>query len=168
MEETDALKWTRRFMSIAEHIATWSRDPSTKVGAVIVGCGAASKKVIGMGFNGFPRGVDDLPGRYDHRPTKYAMIVHSEANAILDARGHDTTGGCLITTKFPCSSCAKLIIQAGLLSVISPSVDPTNAGDQRWMEDYQISLLMFMEAGLSAYALTESGLVAHNFEAAKI
>jgi dCMP deaminase len=137
--------WDLRFMEQAALVATWSKDPSTKCGAIIVD---HYRRVLGQGFNGFPRGVVDSAERYVDRPTKYAMIVHSEANAILNARG-DVLGCLIYTTKFPCSGCTKLIIQAGLLQVICPVQDPANPSDQRWAEDAAISRLMLGEAGVT-------------------
>ena len=75
-------KWDLRFLKLAHHVGQWSKDPSTKVGAVIVD---AQRRVLGIGYNGFPRGVDDSPGRYHDRPTKLDMVVHAETNAIMNA-----------------------------------------------------------------------------------
>ena len=150
------LKWTRRFFELAEHIAGWSKDPSTKVGAVIIGKDHEDKKVLGMGFNGFPRGVEDDAWRYQERQVKYALVVHSEANAILDASGRQLHGCTLITTKFPCASCAKLIIQAGIKTVICPMLDPQKrAADARWWEDAKIASRMFFEAAVSVLDVTD-------------
>jgi dCMP deaminase len=136
----DPLKWERRFMALAAHVATWSKDPSTKVGAVIVD---EERRVVGMGYNGFPRGVTDKPTRYDDKPTKYKMIVHSEANAILNA--NTNIEGCILYgTKFPCSECAKLIIQSGIRQVWSPA---PKSGEV-WTEDSDFSKQMFREAGV--------------------
>ena len=129
-------------MSQAQLIARWSKDPSTKCGAVIVN---AIRQVLGQGFNGFPRGVLDTPERYADRPTKYAMIVHSEANAILNAK-QDVSHCTIYTTKFPCSGCAKLIIQAGIAEVVCPVQDPSSSSDQRWAEDAEIARTMLHEA----------------------
>ncbi len=136
--------WDRRFLRLAELVAGWSKDPSTKVGAVIVN---ADRQVLGLGYNGFPRGVHDLEERYFDRPTKYAMIVHAEANAILNAR--QLVRGCtLYALKYPCSSCAKLIIQAGIARVVSPRRDPADAMDQRWEADARVSETMLREAAV--------------------
>ena len=75
-------KWVKRFFRLANEVATWSKDPSTKVGAVIVG---ENKQIISQGYNGFPRGVDDTEERYNNREIKYKMVVHAEMNAILNA-----------------------------------------------------------------------------------
>jgi dCMP deaminase len=76
-------KWNERFLELAKHVASWSKDPSTQVGAIIVD--PETRVVLGMGYNGFPRGVDDHPDRYANRELKYSLVVHAEANAILEA-----------------------------------------------------------------------------------
>ena len=78
-------KWKRRFIELAKHISTWSKDPSTQVGAVIV---RPDKTIASVGFNGFPRGVDDRPEKLADRPLKYQMIVHAEINAIRARADH--------------------------------------------------------------------------------
>ncbi len=131
-------KWHDRFADLARHVSQWSRDPSTKVGAVIVD---PLKRVVGMGFNGFARGVRDLPERYADRPTKYKLVVHAEANAILNASG-SVRGGVLYCTWHPCSACASLIVQAGIAEVRCPEPDP------RWAEDGGFARLILDEAGV--------------------
>jgi dCMP deaminase len=139
-------KWDQRFMAQANLIASWSKDPSTKCGAVIVN---NLKQVLGQGFNGFPREVSDDPERYADRPTKYAMIVHCEANAILNAR-QDVSGCTLYTTKFPCSGCTKLIIQAGIALVVCPEPDVND-----WVDDARVSWRMFQEANVDVRDVRE-------------
>jgi dCMP deaminase len=119
-------------------VAGWSKDPSTKVGAVIVD---PRRVVRGMGYNGFPRGVCDTPERYADRPTKYKLVVHAEANAILNATG-DVRGCVLYCTWHPCSACAALIAQAGIAEVRCPAPDP------RWAEDGAFARMILDEAGV--------------------
>ena len=76
--------WDKRFLDLAEHVAGWSKDPSTQVGCVIVN---DKRVVVGLGYNGFPRGVEDTPERLNDRPTKYLMVQHAEVNAILNGSG---------------------------------------------------------------------------------
>lgn len=135
-------KWDRRFMELAQHIAGWSKDPSTKVGAVIVD---SNRRVVSMGYNGFPRGVDDTAERYENRELKYPMICHSERNAILFAR-QDLTGCFMYTTFIPCAPCAGIIIQAGLIEVVAPETPPELA--ERWKKDLELTTTMFQEAGV--------------------
>lgn len=139
-------------MAMAELIATWSKDPSTKVGAVIV-----DRKLLvqGMGYNGFARGVQDTEARYADRELKYAMIVHSETNAIMNAMigGRAVQDCTLYTTKPPCSTCAKLIVQAGITCVVQPTLDPEDPAAKRWESDHKISRTMFDEAGVTVFDL---------------
>jgi hypothetical protein len=100
MSKSEASKWELRFLELAHHVATWSRDPSTKVGCVIVD---QRNRVLGMGYNGFPRGVLDLPERYADRPTKLSLTVHSEPNAILNSSG-ELDGASLFCTLAPWAS----------------------------------------------------------------
>jgi dCMP deaminase len=138
-------RWTEYFMSMARLTATMSKDPSTKCGAVVVDY---NRRIVGQGYNGFPRGVIDDPVRYEDRLVKYKMTVHAEANAILNAVAKvvDCT---LYATKFPCTECAKLIIQSGLSRVVSPRRDnPQDESAARWAEDAAISMQMMTEAGI--------------------
>ena len=134
------MKWVDRMMELSRHVSTWSRDPSTKVGAVVVD--VMSKKVLGMGFNGFPRGVNDLQERYDDRPTKYKMVVHAEVNALLNANG-PVQGCALFCTYPPCSECCKYVIQTGIVFIVCPpAIDP------RWKESFETTRIMCEEAGV--------------------
>ena len=77
-----SLKWDARFLDLAKHISDWSKDPSTKVGCVVVG---EDREVRSTGFNGFPRGIEDTAARLNDRSQKYPMICHAEENAIMHA-----------------------------------------------------------------------------------
>lgn len=105
--------WDNRMMGLAEHIAQWSKDPNTKVGAVITD---HCNRVISVGYNGFPRWVIDSEERYADQETKYGFVVHAELNAILNAN-QNLNGNSIYTTLFPCRECAKAIIQAGIVKV---------------------------------------------------
>lgn len=131
-------KWNRRFFEMAQLVAGWSKDPSTKVGAVIID---HQRRILSTGYNGFPRGVEDNKDRYLDKPKKYKLIVHAEANAVLNAR-LPLDGSTLYSTKHPCSDCAKLIIQSGVRHVMCPS--PANV--EPWLADAQHAIEMFHEA----------------------
>lgn len=134
--------WDRRFLGLAQHVAAWSKDPSTKVGAVIT----RGRRIVSLGYNGFPAGVEDHKERYDDRETKYKMIVHAERNAIIFAQ-QDLTGCTLYTTPFmPCSACTGFVIQAGIKRVVAPRLPDELRG--RWSEDMEVSKTMFHEAGV--------------------
>jgi dCMP deaminase len=107
-------------MDLAHHVADWLKDPSTKVGAVIVN---DNKQVLGLGYNGFPRGVYDCPERYNNRSIKLLFVAHAERNALDNATSVE--GATLYSTLFPCTECTKGIIQRGIKQVITtaPSDD---------------------------------------------
>lgn len=132
--------WRAWFLGMAEYVATASKDPSTKVGAVIVD---EDRVVRGIGYNGFPRDIRDLPERLADRAVKYKYTVHAEANAILNSSG--VRGCALITTMHPCSACATLIIQAGITTVLCrPPIE-------RWSDDAALAAAMFAEAGVDLH-----------------
>ena len=133
-------KWDRRFLALAEFVAQWSKDPSTKTGAVIVD---SNNRVVSIGYNGFPRGVNDSPERLENREIKYKIIVHCERNALLFARG--SVEGCrLYTWPFmSCATCAAMVIQAGIVEVVAPPSD-----NPRWKDDFDLAQTLFGEAGV--------------------
>lgn len=134
------MKWHKRFMELSNLISTWSKDPSTQVGSVIVD---ADRRIVGTGYNGFPRGVLDNPERYEEKSIKYKMVVHAEANAIMNAV--KSVRDCMLfATKSPCSECVKLIIQMGIWKVVSPRP----AIDGVWAEDSMYAMQMMKEAGV--------------------
>ena len=132
-------KWISRFLGLAEYVSEWSKDPSTKVGAVI----AKDKRIVSLGFNGFPRETKDNSEIYEDRERKYLRVLHAEANAILFAKT-DLRGCCLYATHFPCCQCASLIIQSGITEVYVPR--QTQEFIERWYEQIKESLAMFTEA----------------------
>ena len=148
----DATKWPRRFLDLAEHIAGWSRDPSTKVGAVLVD---NEKRLLATGYNGFPRGVRDLPERLADRDAKLRMTVHAEQNALLTALRHGVSvlGATCYVTRPPCGSCAAALIQAGVVRVVHPPADPEFA--RRWADDLSAARTLFAEAGVEVVELAD-------------
>ncbi|MCB2101222.1 MAG: dCMP deaminase family protein [Rhodobacterales bacterium] len=136
--------WDKRFLDLAAHVAGWSKDPSTKVGAVIAH--PRNKRVISVGFNGFPSGVEDRADRLEDRDTKYQMVVHAETNALLFA-GPAAEGATLYVHPIPpCPRCAVLIIQAGIRRVV---FDHEGFTDPRWGDQARLSVEMFQEAGVT-------------------
>ncbi len=136
-------KWDFRFLALAEHISGWSKDPSTQVGAVITH--TRSKRVVSMGFNGLPAGVEDTEERLDDRETKYEMVVHAEQNALMFAG--DRAEGCTLYVHPlpPCARCAVMIIQAGIVRIVC---DQPDFEHERWGEQVKIADGMLREAGL--------------------
>lgn len=142
----DNSKWDKRFLELAEHIAQWSKDPSTKVGAVIVD---DQRRIISTGYNGFARGVRDIDERLTNRDQKLDMIVHGEINAIVFAR-EPLCGTTLYTWPFmPCSRCAAIVIQAGIKTVCAPYCDTV-----RWQKSFELTKEMFAEASVELNLLT--------------
>ncbi|SFV85105.1 dCMP deaminase [hydrothermal vent metagenome] len=137
-------KWDKRYLSLAKEVSTWSKDPSTQVGAVTVG---SKKEVLSQGFNGFPRNINDTDERYNNRETKYKFVVHAEMNAIYNATysGTSLDGATLYVYGLPiCSECAKGIIQVGIKKVVVEKSKELN----NWNDSVKLSKAMFDEAGV--------------------
>lgn len=141
-------KWDRRFLELADVIATWSKDPSRGVGAVIV---SPMRQVLATGYNGLPRGFEDQPDRLE-RPAKYDLTVHAEMNAIIQcARNGTTPVGATIYSSFsPCIHCTLSIVQAGIARVVTRSIAQ---GDAHWNESIDKSISMFEEVGIQFVVL---------------
>jgi dCMP deaminase len=140
-------KWDRRFIDMMNVVGSWSRDPSTKVGAVIV---RPDLTVAAVGYNGFPRGMSDDAELYEHRPTKYSRIIHGEMNAILNA--HGDVAGCTLYVPFPpCDRCAVHVVQAGIKRVVY--VEPTEDIKSRWAEAFEMTAAIFADAGMEVTVL---------------
>jgi dCMP deaminase len=140
--ETIESKWVARFTNLAEEISTWSKDPSSQVGAVIV---RPDRTIASIGFNGFPRGVEDSPERIANRDTKLLYTIHAEMNAILSAK-EPLNGYSLFVWPFqPCAHCAASIIQAGIRDVYCPFNAHLDSYE-RWKDSFQAALQMFDEA----------------------
>lgn len=144
-EEERRSKWDRRFLEDARSKAQWSKDPSTKVGAVIVD--PATLAIISQGYNGFPRGVKDTPERLNDRERKLGTTLHAECNAILFARC-PLVGFWIYTWPIPpCSSpCGAAIIQVGITRVIAPRADSPKW--ERWKKSIDLAFDNFREAGV--------------------
>lgn len=138
-------EWAAYLMGFARHAATKSKD-TTQVGAVLVG---PENEVRLTAYNGPPAGVQDLPERFE-RPAKYLYASHAEANAIaFAAREGIRTKGCTIyVTHFPCSSCARTLIQAGIWRVVHG--DGTTSMPA---EEFAAARRMFAEACVEVYEI---------------
>ena len=114
-------KWDRRFIDLALHISGWSKDPSTKVGCVVVG---SDREIRSTGFNGFPRGITDSIERLEDRELKYPLICHAEENAIMHAAriGISLKDCTAYVTWPPCTRCARSLIQAGVVPTTYESI----------------------------------------------
>jgi len=131
-------KWDKRFLTLAKLIASWSKDPSTKTGAVIV---SPDRSIISCGYNGFARGVEDDPVRYADRDLKYKLVVHAERNAIIFAQKSIREATIYVWPWMPCAPCAGMVIQSGIERCVSLiNLNP------RWQEDFDLTKMMFKEA----------------------
>ena len=140
-------KWNIRFMQQAQLISTWSKDPSTRVGCIIV---SPDRFVLSEGYNGFPHGIADTYERLHDRALKYPRVVHAETNAIVNAgrNGAKIDGGILFVTAPPCTNCAKMIVQAGIREILYIDLDKSKKGVPGWRDELNISFDMFNEAGI--------------------
>lgn len=136
-------KWDARWLEIAGVVSTWSKDPSTKIGAIAV----KDKRLVSTGYNGFPRGIQDYDDRWNNREEKYKYVVHAEMNCIYNANYHNQSlkGSTMYIVGLPvCHECAKGIIQAGVVRVVAEFLD----APLKWAKSTEITTKMFKEAGI--------------------
>ncbi|GBU11264.1 cytidine deaminase [Erysipelotrichaceae bacterium] len=152
----DYLDWNTYFMGVAYLSGMRSKDPATQVGACIVN---EFNRIVGMGYNGFPYGCDDMSFPWskegEFTETKYAYVVHAELNAILNSIGN--IRGCTIyVTHFPCNECAKALIQSGIKKIIYASdkhkSTPTAYASRKMIEAAGITVIKVeeIEVGIKA------------------
>jgi dCMP deaminase len=150
----DNEKWDRRYLELAYLVASWSRDPSTQTGAVIVG---PKNEVISLGYNGFPQGMPDEDELYTNRDEKYSRIVHCEVNALLFAKGTLPDGVTLYTVPFmSCDRCVVQMLQAGIRRFVAPIATPDKL--ERWAEAFSKTRKYIHECGgeLIEYAVSRT------------
>jgi dCMP deaminase len=120
-------KWDTRFIELAQQVSTWSKDPSTKVGAVIVD---DKRHIVSVGFNGFPQRMPDNNSFYEDRDEKYSRIIHGEMNALAFAE-RSVKGCTLYTVPFmPCDRCFVFMVQVGIKKFVFPQASPEQ--NTRW------------------------------------
>ncbi len=136
--------WDSRFMDLARHVGSWSKDRSRQVGCIVVG---PDNIVRAIGFNGFPRGLDDDVDERHERPTKYLWTEHAERNAIYTAAriGVSLAGCRMYLPWFPCVDCARAIVQTGITELIGRTPD---SADEQWGEQFDIATKILSEAGI--------------------
>ena len=138
-------KWTGRLLKMAKDIAGWSKDDSTKVGAVIT---TSEGRPVSWGFNGMPMGInDDVPER-NIRPHKYKWYCHAERNAMDLASKADLSDCVMFVTFSPCSNCAQSIIQRGIRTIVVDEAFTVEKMPERWQEDMKVAVEMLEEAGV--------------------
>lgn len=139
-------KWASRLLKMANDIALWSKDDSTKVGAVIT---TTDGKPISWGFNGMPMRIDDTVTERHIRPYKYKWMAHAERNAMDLASKADLTDCVMFVTFAPCTNCAQSIIQRNIKTVVVDSRNTVDKMPDRWKEDMTIANEMLLEAGVT-------------------
>lgn len=141
-------KWDTRFLHLAQHISTWSKDPSKQIGAVAV----KDRQILATGYNGFPTRIAD-DDRYNDRETKYDLVVHAEMNCIYNAgkNGMPLFGSTMYVYGLPvCHECAKGIIQSGCLRVV---IEDKKYHDEKWINSFSKTVKLFSEAGIICDAI---------------
>ena len=139
------MSWIDKFIGLCEHIASWSKDPSTQCGAVIV---STEKQILATGYNGFPSRIEDSAELLNNREMKYSLIIHAEVNAILNAakNGVNINGAWLFVSGLPvCDNCAKHITQAGISTIVMRRL---TFGQERWKESAQTAENIFTLADI--------------------
>lgn len=160
MDASSQARWDRYFIQLAMAVATKSKDPSTKVGCVLVG---PEQQVLSTGYNGFPRGVRDYdrnhmedksildPDRWA-RPAKYAFVEHAERNAVFNAARHGIAlRGAVAYLNFepkPCEGCARALIQSGIIAVVGPTIPFPGAGAGTHYDVDNIPNIVLHESGV--------------------
>jgi dCMP deaminase len=143
-------KWDYRWLRLAKEVSNWSKDPSTQVGAVI----ADGKRLVSIGYNGFPAGIEDSNERLLNREVKLELTIHAEENALLEAK-RDLTFCTLYTyPMMPCHKCCPKIIQTGITRIISPKY----AGG-RWDESFKKSRELLKEAHIQLFIEVENEFI---------
>jgi dCMP deaminase len=147
-------RWGDRYMRLALHISSWSKDPKAKVGAVLAN--QRLGRIISLGFNGFPSNVEDSADRLMNGSEKLDRIIHAEQNALLFA-GRDARDCDLYVVGKPiCSHCAILAIQAGIKRVVA--AEPLVGTDSKWDKVGLLAVEMLKEAGVQFDPITDGQL----------
>ena len=143
--EITSNKWAGRLLKMAHDVASWSKDESTKVGAVIT---TNDGKPISWGFNGMPMGTDDTVTERHDRPLKYKWFCHAERNAMDLASRSDLSECVMFVTFSPCTNCAQSIIQRGIKTLVVDENYTAEKMPERWQEDMIVAKEMLIEAGV--------------------
>jgi dCMP deaminase len=136
-------RWHKRFLELAKLVSTWSKDPSTQVGSVIVN---DKNRIVSLGFNGYPRGVKDEG--LDNREVKYLKILHGEINAILFSKQDLTDCTIYVYPLPPCANCTSVIIQSGISKIVVLENQNKTKMLERWSQHNLIAKEMAEEAGI--------------------
>lgn len=149
MNTKDDEKWFERFMSMADLICKWSKDPSSQVAAVAIN---QKRQLLSMGYNGFPRRIKDDESRYAVREVKYKYVLHAEQNLISNAVSNGISldhSVVLVSGIPPCERCALELIQADISTVVVKGSDITKLQIEKrdtWIDGFRLACELFEEA----------------------
>jgi dCMP deaminase len=162
--------WDERYLALAMQVSQWSKDPSSKMGAVIAD---VKGRVVASGYNGFPEHVHDCPEILNNKEKKYQMVVHAEANAALIAGAAAIGGTVYLYGRRPiCGPCAGILIQAGIKRAVAipPPCDVTEAkpmsndpSQTDWAKSGRIAIQMFKEAKVQFQPVNKKAAVEQTF-----
>jgi dCMP deaminase len=149
-------KWHRFYLGLAKYYSTASKDPSTKVGSVVV---TPYNRVVGLGYNGFGPGIEDTAERLDNRELKYSLVTHAEVNACTGA-GDKARGSTLyVYPSFAlppiCNECMKVANAMGIAKIVGFIANDEDPRAIRWKDSIAIARMMCDEAGIEYYGLKE-------------
>lgn len=145
----NASKWDLRFLEMARLVATYSKDPSTKVGAVITD----GRVIVSQGYNGFPSKMKDRAEDYADREVKYSRVIHGEMNALIFS-ARPVTGMTLYTTPIaPCDRCCVVMLQAGITRFVFPKLPVRLEG--RWLDSVNRTKRYIEECGATWTEIVE-------------
>lgn len=149
-------KWARFYLGLAKYYSQASKDPSTKVGSVVV---TPDNHVAGLGYNGFPPGVNDSEERYNNRELKYKLVTHAEVNSIVSAGSQSRGATLYVYPSFAlppiCNECCKVAITAGIKHIVGFVADENDERALRWKDSIAIAKLLCDEAGVTYWGLSE-------------
>lgn len=135
-------KWDLRFLEMARLVGSWSKDPSSKIGAVLV---RPDRTLASIGFNGFPQGLSDAPELYQDRDYKIATVRHAEENAIGFSKDQSLAGYTIYVSGLPpCCNCASEIIQRGITRVVAHN----NMVPRRWAQNMRWAAMNLLQKGI--------------------
>jgi len=142
-----------QYLNLAKHVSTWSKDPSTKCGAIITD---KYNRIIGTGFNGFPRGYPDTPEEYSNRENKYNKIIHAEINAILFSTRSLVDCTMYVYPMLPCCRCASIICNTEIIKVVAPVL--SEGLKERWGGSIKITKELFDKCNKEFLEINFEGL----------
>lgn len=142
-------KWAGRLLKMAKEVASWSKDDSTQVGAVITNQDGGP---VSWGFNGMPMGINDTVEARHVRPYKYKWMAHAERNAMDLAPKGDLSDCVMFVTFSPCTNCAQSIIQRKIKTLVIDEDFTADKMPERWQEDMLVAVEMLTEAGVAIIA----------------